>query len=56
MADFRGTSADTVRWQVWIALLVYLLLCYLAFLSDWSHSFSRLSILIRAACGKTGTS
>src|SRR5208337_3131591 len=39
LADFLGTSANAVRWQIWTALLVYLLLRYLAFLSDWSHSF-----------------
>lgn len=52
LADFLGTSANAVRWQVWMALLVYLLLRYLAFLSDWSHSFSRLFTLIRAALWK----
>ena len=52
LADFLGTSANAVRWQVWTALLVYLLLRYLAFLSDWNHSFSRLFTLIRAALWK----
>ena len=52
LADFLGTSANAVRWQVWTALLVYLLLRYLAFLSDWSHSFSRLFTLIRAVLWK----
>ncbi len=52
LADFLGTSANAVRWQVWTALLVYLLLRYLAFLSEWSHSFSRLFTLIRAALWK----
>jgi IS4 transposase len=47
MADFLGTSANAVRWQVWTALLIYLLLRYLAFLSDWAHSFSRLFTLVR---------
>ena len=47
LADFLGTSAKAVRWQVWTALLVYLLLRYLAFLSDWAHSFSRLFALVR---------
>jgi len=47
LADFLGTSANAVRWQVWTALLVYLILRYLAFLSDWSHSFSRLFAIIR---------
>src|SRR2546421_9545540 len=31
LADFMGNSANAVRWQVWTALLVYLLLRYLAF-------------------------
>ena len=49
LADFLGTSANAVRWQVWIALLVYLLLRYLAYLSKWSHSFTRLFTIIRAS-------
>ena len=52
LADFLGTSANAVRWQVWTALLVYLLLRYLAFLSEWRHSFSRLFTLIRVALWK----
>jgi hypothetical protein len=52
LADFLGTSANAVRWQVWTALLVYLLLRYLAFVSQWSHSFSRLFTLLRAALWK----
>jgi hypothetical protein len=49
LADFLGTSANAVRWQVWTALLVYLLLRYAAFLSDWSHSFSRLFTVLRSS-------
>jgi hypothetical protein len=52
LADFLGTSANAVRWQVWTALLVYLLLRYVAFLSQWNHSFSRLFTLLRAALWK----
>ena len=52
LADFLGTTANAVRWQVWTALLVYLLLRYLAFLSHWNHSFSRLFTLLRAALWK----
>jgi len=52
LADFLGTSANAVRWQIWTALLVYLLLRYLAFLSDWSHSFSRLFTIVRASLWK----
>jgi len=49
LADFLGTSANAVRWQIWIALLVYLLLRYLAYLSQWAHSFSRLFAIIRTS-------
>jgi IS4 transposase len=52
LADFLGTTANAVRWQVWTALPVYLLLRYLAFLSNWRLSFSRLFTLIRAALWK----
>jgi hypothetical protein len=52
LADFLGTSANAVRWQVWTALLTYLLLRYVSFLSNWGHSFSRLFTLIRTALWK----
>jgi len=48
LADFLGHNANAVRWQVWIALLVYLLLRYLSYLSKWSHSFTRLFTILRA--------
>ncbi len=49
LADFLGHNANAVRWQVWTALLVYLLLRFCACLSQWSHSFTRLFTLIRSA-------
>jgi hypothetical protein len=52
LADFLGTSANAVRWQIWTALLAYLLLRYLSFLSDWSHSFSRLFTMVRTCLWK----
>lgn len=48
LADFLGHSANAVRWQVWTALLVYVLLRFLAHMSQWSHSFTRLFTLVRA--------
>jgi len=48
LADFLGHTANAVRWQVWMALLVYLLLRYLSYLSKWSHSFTRLFTILRA--------
>ena len=49
LADFLGHSANAVRWQVWTALLAYVLLRFCAFLGQWAHSFTRLFALIRSA-------
>ena len=49
LADFLGNSARAVRWQVWTALLVYVLLRYLAAVSQWGHSLARLWAVTRAA-------
>ena len=49
LADFLGHNANAVRWQVWTALLVYLLLRFCACLSQWGHSFTRLFALVRSA-------
>ena len=47
LADFLGYSENAVRWQVWTALLTYLLLRYISFTSKWSGSFSRLFTIVR---------
>ncbi len=47
LCDFLGNSANAVRWQVWTALLLYLLLRFQAFLSEWPHSFTRLFAMVR---------
>jgi hypothetical protein len=49
LADFLGHNANAVRWQVWTALLTYVLLRYLSYLSNWAHSFTRLFTILRAA-------
>ena len=49
LADFLGHSANAVKWQVWTALLVNLLMRFLAWRSRWAHSFSRLFTFVRAA-------
>jgi len=49
LADFLGNSANAVRWQVWTALLTYVLLRFCAWLSQWAHSFTRLFALLRSA-------
>ncbi len=48
LADFLGHNANAVRWQVWIAMLVYVLLRYLSHVSKWAHSFTRLFTIVRA--------
>jgi hypothetical protein len=47
LCDFLGHSANAVRWQVWVALFVYVLLRFLACSAKWEHSFSRLCTLVR---------
>jgi hypothetical protein len=48
LSDFLGHSANAVRWQVWTALLLYVLLRYQAFVSNWAHSFTRLFAIVRS--------
>ena len=49
LSGFWGYSANAIRWQVWTALLVYVLLRFAAHLSQWAHSFTRLFAVVRAA-------
>ena len=49
LTDFLGNSDNAVRWQVWTALLVYVLLRYQAWTSQWTGSFLRLWACVRAA-------
>jgi hypothetical protein len=49
LADFLGHNANAVRWQVWTALLTYVLLRFCAWISKWAHSFTRLFTLVRSA-------
>ncbi len=47
VADFMGHSENAVRRQIWTALLVYVLLRFVAWQSHWKHSFTRLFTLLR---------
>ena len=49
LVDFLGNSANAVKWQVWTALLVHLLLRFLAWRERWAHTFTRLFTYVRAA-------
>lgn len=48
LADFLGQSANAVRWQIWTALLLYVLLRFAAWVNGWGHSFTRLFTLVRS--------
>jgi transposase len=48
VCDFLGHSKQAIRWQLWSALLMYLLLRFQAWCSDWPHSFARIFTMIRA--------
>jgi hypothetical protein len=48
LADFLGNSENAVRWQVWTALLAYLLLRFIGWQNKWRHQFCRLFTLLRA--------
>jgi hypothetical protein len=47
--DFLGNSANAVRWQVWTAPLLYVLIRFLCVIFSWNNSFTRLFTLLRAA-------
>ncbi len=47
VCDFLGHSKNAIRWQLWAALLLYVLLRFVAFQSQWPHSFTRLFTLVR---------
>ena len=47
VCDFLGHSKEAIRWQLWSALLLYVLLRYLAQIGNWPHSFTRLFTMIR---------
>lgn len=46
LCDLMSYSANGIRWEVWTALLVQLLMRYLAWCSKWDHAFNRLYALV----------
>ena len=48
ICDFPGHSKQAIRWQLWSALLLYVLLRFQAWMSDWPHSFTRLFTMVRS--------
>lgn len=49
LVDFLGNSENAVRWQIWTAMLTYILLRFIKEQSKWTGSFNRLCTCIRAA-------
>ena len=47
LSDFLGYSENAVRWQIWMALLTYLILRFIAYTSKWKGSFARLFTSLR---------
>jgi hypothetical protein len=48
ICDFLGNSKHAIRWQLWSALLLYVLLRFQVFMSQWTQSFIRMFTLIRS--------
>ena len=46
-SDFLGHSRNAILWQVWMALLAYILIRFIGHLGQWKGAFSRLFTLLR---------
>jgi hypothetical protein len=47
LGDFLGHSKNAILWQVWMAMLAYVLIRYISYIGQWKGSFSRLFTLLR---------
>ena len=47
VCDFLGHSKQAIRWQLWGALLLYVLMRWQGQAAGWSHSFARLLAMVR---------
>ena len=47
LADFLGHSRNAILWQVWMALLAYVLIRFIGHLGQWEGAFGRLFTLLR---------
>lgn len=47
LADFLGQNENAVRWQIWTALLVYVILRFIKYQSKWTSTFKRMVTVIR---------
>jgi hypothetical protein len=49
LCDFLGHNKNAVLWQVWTALILYVLLRFLALCNGWQHGFKRFFCLLRSS-------
>jgi hypothetical protein len=49
LGDFLGNNENAVKWQIWMALLLYVLLRFQGFVSSWACAFTRLWAICRSA-------
>lgn len=47
LSDFLGYSENAVQWQIWMALLTYVILRFIAYMSKWKGTFARLFTTVR---------
>ena len=47
LSDFLGYSENAVQWQIWIALLTYVILRFIAYIGKWKGTFARMFTAIR---------
>jgi len=47
LGDFLGHSRNAILWQVWMALLAYVLIRFIGHLGQWKGTFRRLFTLLR---------
>lgn len=47
LSDFVGHNENAVRWQIWTALLTYVLLRFIAWQNEWKHTFTKLFTALR---------
>ena len=45
---FLGTNRSAIEWQIWMALLMYVLLRFTHVRGEWKHSFIRLYTCLRS--------
>lgn len=48
LCNFLGHNKNAVLWQVWTALILYVLLRFVAFVNGWQHGFKRFFCLLRS--------